>query len=78
VRGLDNLEVDDRDVVYTRRDPDDRLNSLATTVIDGLAGIFRWVIGFARFFLCEAIVVQEKGMCCLPTCLGGIIYQCAR
>lgn len=52
--------VDDKDVVDTRREPDDRLNSRAFTVADGFAGIFRWMIGFC-FFLDVLMMVSGKG-----------------
>lgn len=66
---MDDLEEDDRDVVDTSRDLD-RLNLWASTVTEGLAGIFLWIIGFAFLFLSEAMAVRGKE-CAVPhTCLG--------
>ena len=51
------------DVVDTSlRDPGNRLSLCTLTVTEGAAGIFRWIIGFALFFLSEAMVVWEKNV----------------
>lgn len=60
---MDDL-AKDVDVVDTRRNPDPRLNSRVLTVIDGLAGMFRWIIGFDFFLdldLDVDMVVSGKG-----------------
>lgn len=61
MRGTGDLEEDDKDVVDRRRNPADRLNSWDLTVIDGFAGMFRWMIGLFFFFLVEAMAVSGKG-----------------
>jgi hypothetical protein len=75
VRGVEDL-VDDKDMVDTRRDPDDRLNSRAFTVAVGSAGMFRWIIGFA-FFLDVLMAVSGKGT--RPQhVVGRGIYMCVQ
>lgn len=56
--GVEDLE-DDTDMVDTRRDPGNRLNTRVFTVIDGSAGIFLRMIGFC-FLLFDVLMVVLK------------------
>ena len=48
-RGVEDLE-EDTEVIDTRRDVDDRLNSRVVMVAKGSEGMFFWMIGFGRRF----------------------------
>ena len=56
--GVEDLD-DDNDVVDTRCNPDDHLNSQVFTAFNRSAGIFRWIIGFV-FFLLVLMVDSDK------------------
>ena len=71
-RGVEDLE-DSSDVVDKRLDPGPRLNSRTLTVSDGSAGIFRWISGFALFFLdAGGMAVSGKGTMPLQYAEQGI------
>ena len=54
--------MDDMEVVDTRHDPADRLNTREVMVADGFAGMPLWMIGlFFGFFFAVDMVVQGKG-----------------
>jgi len=58
---VEDLE-DEVEVIDTRRDPADRLNSRAVMVADGSEGMCFWMIGFVRaFFLAATMVVADRG-----------------
>ena len=59
--GVEDL-ADDTEVVDTRCNPADHLNSRAVMVTDGFAGTPLWMIGlFFTFFFGAGMVVLEKG-----------------